>query len=92
MDVVEVLSDALRTAFGPLGAAYALAAIGLNLQFGNFGQRRLNRVLDGADLGGNFERGGFDHLFAHDVLLHSARAASYRGAISNVLNERAASR
>jgi branched-chain amino acid transport system permease protein len=37
MDIVQILADALRTAFGPLGAAYALAAIGLNLQFGYTG-------------------------------------------------------
>src|SRR4051794_28039433 len=37
MDIVQILGDALRTAFGPLGAAYALAAIGLNLQFGYTG-------------------------------------------------------
>jgi neutral amino acid transport system permease protein len=37
MDIVQILADALRTALGPLGAAYALAAIGLNLQFGYTG-------------------------------------------------------
>jgi branched-chain amino acid transport system permease protein len=44
MDVVEVVSDALRTAFGPLGAAYALAAIGLNLQFGYTGMLNFGHV------------------------------------------------
>ncbi len=43
MDIASVLQDALRTGFGPVAAAYALAVIGLNLQFGytgllNFGQ------------------------------------------------------
>jgi branched-chain amino acid transport system permease protein len=37
MDVVEILLEAARTAVGPLGAAYALAAIGLNVQFGYTG-------------------------------------------------------
>jgi neutral amino acid transport system permease protein len=42
MDIVGILVDSMRTAFGPIAAAYALAAIGLNLQFGftgllNFG-------------------------------------------------------
>jgi neutral amino acid transport system permease protein len=44
MDVVEILADALRTAFGPLGAAYALAAIGLNLQFGYTGLLNFGHV------------------------------------------------
>jgi branched-chain amino acid transport system permease protein len=43
MDITSVLQDSFRTAFGPIAAAYALAVIGLNLQFGytgllNFGQ------------------------------------------------------
>jgi neutral amino acid transport system permease protein len=43
MDIAAVVQDALRTALGPIAAAYALAVIGLNLQFGytgllNFGQ------------------------------------------------------
>jgi neutral amino acid transport system permease protein len=43
MDFFAVLQDALRTAFGPLAAAYALTVIGLNLHYGytgllNFGQ------------------------------------------------------
>ena len=43
MDIASVLQDALRTGFGLVAAAYALAVIGLNLQFGytgllNFGQ------------------------------------------------------
>ena len=37
MDAVTVVADALRAAFGPLGAAYALAAIGLNLHYGYTG-------------------------------------------------------
>jgi neutral amino acid transport system permease protein len=43
MDISLILSAALSGAFGPVAAAYALAAIGLNLHFGytgllNFGQ------------------------------------------------------
>jgi neutral amino acid transport system permease protein len=43
MDLLAVLYDALRAAFVPVTAAYALAAIGLNIHFGytgllNFGQ------------------------------------------------------
>ena len=34
MDFAAVLQDALRASLGPLAAAYALAAIGLNLHFG----------------------------------------------------------
>lgn len=42
MDIVGIFFDAVRAAVGPVAAAYALAAIGLNLQFGftgllNFG-------------------------------------------------------
>lgn len=43
MDLLAVLADALRAAVGPQAAVFALAALGLNLQFGyaglmNFGQ------------------------------------------------------
>jgi neutral amino acid transport system permease protein len=43
MDFLIILSDALRGAFGPIAAIYALAAVGLNIHFGytgllNFGQ------------------------------------------------------
>lgn len=43
MDLVAVLADAVRAAVGPQAAVFALAALGLNLQFGyaglmNFGQ------------------------------------------------------
>jgi neutral amino acid transport system permease protein len=43
MDIAAVVQDALRTAIGPVAAAYALTVIGLNIQFGytgllNFGQ------------------------------------------------------
>lgn len=43
MDLVTVLADAVRAAVGPQAAVFALAAVGLNLQFGyaglmNFGQ------------------------------------------------------
>ena len=42
MDFGDIFGDAFRTAFGPVAAAYAVAGIGLNLQFGftgllNFG-------------------------------------------------------
>lgn len=48
---MRILTDGLRNALGPLGAAYALAAVGLNLQFGytglaNYGQ--IGFVLVGA--------------------------------------------
>lgn len=43
MDLLSILTNALRGAFGPEAAIYALAAVGLNLHFGytgllNFGQ------------------------------------------------------
>ncbi|MCY9782991.1 branched-chain amino acid ABC transporter permease [Nocardiopsis sp. EMB25] len=43
MDIVSILAESTRSAFGPIAAIYALAAIGLNLHFGytgllNFGQ------------------------------------------------------
>ncbi|WP_109471459.1 branched-chain amino acid ABC transporter permease [Ornithinimicrobium cavernae] len=43
MDLLSILSNSLRGAFGPEAAIYALAAVGLNLHFGytgllNFGQ------------------------------------------------------
>jgi branched-chain amino acid transport system permease protein len=44
MDIVSVFADALRTAFGPIAAAYALAAIGLNLQFGYTGLLNFGHV------------------------------------------------
>jgi len=37
VDVLSILLDALRTAIGPTCAAYALGALGLNLQFGYAG-------------------------------------------------------
>jgi branched-chain amino acid transport system permease protein len=37
MDIAEVLADAVRVSIGPIAAAYALAGIGLNLQFGYTG-------------------------------------------------------
>ncbi len=37
MDIVAVVADAARASLGPLGAAYALAAIGLNLHYGYTG-------------------------------------------------------
>ncbi|MDE3720332.1 MULTISPECIES: branched-chain amino acid ABC transporter permease [Nocardiopsis] len=43
MDIISILAESVRSAFGPIAAIYALAAIGLNLHFGytgllNFGQ------------------------------------------------------
>src|SRR6478672_1403672 len=43
MDILVIVADASRAAFGPEAAIYALAAIGMNLHFGytgllNFGQ------------------------------------------------------
>ncbi len=43
MDLVAILSDAVRAAIGPQAAVFALVAVGLNIQFGyaglmNFGQ------------------------------------------------------
>jgi len=37
MDVFTIIGDALRASIGPLGAAYALTAIGLNLHYGYTG-------------------------------------------------------
>ena len=36
------------------------------LELGDFGECFFDRILDGADLVGDFEGGGFDQLFAHD--------------------------
>ncbi len=44
MDIVTVLEDAVRVAIGPLAAAYALAAVGLNLQFGYTGLLNFGHV------------------------------------------------
>lgn len=44
MDLVDLLADSLRTAFGPIAAAYALAAVGLNLQFGYTGLLNFGHV------------------------------------------------
>ena len=44
MDLVGILADSLRTAFGPVAAAYAVAAIGLNLQFGYTGLLNFGHV------------------------------------------------
>ncbi|GAA0987670.1 MULTISPECIES: branched-chain amino acid ABC transporter permease [Nocardiopsidaceae] len=43
MDILSILAESTRSAFGPIAAIYALAAIGLNIHFGytgllNFGQ------------------------------------------------------
>ena len=44
MDIVSVLADATRTALGPTAAAYALAAVGLNLHFGYTGLLNFGHV------------------------------------------------
>jgi neutral amino acid transport system permease protein len=44
VDLVGILADSLRTAFGPVAAAYAVAAIGLNLQFGYTGLLNFGHV------------------------------------------------
>src|SRR5688572_24406899 len=44
MELDTILFDALRTAFGPIAAAYALAALGLNLQFGYTGLLNFGHV------------------------------------------------
>ncbi len=44
MDYVDVLADSFRTALGPTAAAYALAAIGLNLHFGYTGLLNFGHV------------------------------------------------
>lgn len=44
MDIGDVLFDSLRTAFGPIAAAYALAAVGLNLHFGYTGLLNFGHV------------------------------------------------
>jgi hypothetical protein len=36
------------------------------LKFRNFGEGRVDRIFDGAHLGGDFVGGIFDDLFAHD--------------------------
>jgi branched-chain amino acid transport system permease protein len=44
MDIADVFFDSLRTAVGPVAAAYALAAVGLNLQFGYTGLLNFGHV------------------------------------------------
>jgi neutral amino acid transport system permease protein len=44
MDIAAVLADALRTGFGPIAAAYALAAVGLNLHYGYTGLLNFGHV------------------------------------------------
>ncbi|MET0903543.1 MAG: branched-chain amino acid ABC transporter permease [Acidimicrobiales bacterium] len=44
MDWIDVLADSFRTALGPTAAAYALAAIGLNLHFGYTGLLNFGHV------------------------------------------------
>jgi neutral amino acid transport system permease protein len=44
MDLASVAIDALRAAIAPAAAAYALAALGLNLQFGNAGLLNLGHA------------------------------------------------
>ena len=49
-----------------------------------------DRVLDGANLGGDFEGGGFNHLFAHDMFSPRREVAPRRAMVSNDERERAA--
>jgi ABC-type branched-subunit amino acid transport system permease subunit len=44
MDFVNILQSSLRSALGPDAAAYALLAIGLNMQFGHAGLANLGQV------------------------------------------------
>ena len=44
MDIANVFFDSLRTAVGPVAAAYALAAVGLNLHFGYTGLLNFGHV------------------------------------------------
>lgn len=74
----EILTDALVTSIGPVAAAYALAAIGLNLQFGYTGLLNFGHVafmLAGAyglaitvDQGGSFWLGLVVGVLAAGVL------------------------
>jgi hypothetical protein len=54
-------------------ARYGAGADHPALQLRNFGKGGLDRVLDGANLGGDLQSGGFDHLFAHDFSFPSTR-------------------
>ena len=47
------------------------------LQLGDFGERGVDGVLDRANLGGDFESGIFDHLFAHDCSFPGAPAPEW---------------
>ncbi|WP_164703150.1 branched-chain amino acid ABC transporter permease [Modestobacter sp. KNN46-3] len=44
MDLIAVLADAVRAAVGPQAAVFALAAVGLNLQFGYAGLMNFGRA------------------------------------------------
>lgn len=44
MDVVAIIQNGLRAAIGPVAAAYALAAIGLNIHYGYTGLRNFGQV------------------------------------------------
>jgi neutral amino acid transport system permease protein len=44
MDWLDIVGDSLRTALGPTAAAYALAAVGLNLHFGYTGLLNFGHV------------------------------------------------
>ena len=49
----------------------------LGLQFGDFGKRGVDRILDSADLGGDFISGIFDDVLTHDC--SSSGTASVSG-------------
>ena len=52
-----------------------------SLQFGEFAKGGLDALLDGANLGGDFISGIFDHLFAHDCSFPGAGAGAAVGLI-----------
>jgi hypothetical protein len=62
------------------------------LQFGDFRECRLDRIFDRPNLGGDFKGGGFDHLFAHDMILPRRETFATPAPVrtSNLENERAA--
>jgi hypothetical protein len=47
------------------------------LELGDLGQTRVDRILDGADLGGDFVSGILKHLFAHVGSFPGARAPKF---------------
>ena len=61
---------------GEADASHRIRAHDARLQLGDFGERGVDRVLDRADLGGDFVGGIFDHLFAHDCSFPGASRRS----------------